>query len=236
MPNKLTKRQAAPLPPPGRRSSLSRVIALVFFLFIAWETTAQTPPEEGSLFVTIHLPHGISVEIPRSWHIVAGVAKEALEPGVAGDIDLSRMLVPDNHVLLRANATPSDQPASMAVAFFPRAVVDLQQEEEPSPSELTAYDQELRQKVENALRSQGIELREWGGTRQDRLDGHFALASEYRRRSQGFPSVWEQVNALPLHDGMAVLSIAHSEQEGTLWRSVVMRIRSSFHTSETSSP
>jgi hypothetical protein len=235
MPNKLTKRQATPLPPPGWRSSLSRVIAFVFFLFIAWATAAQTPPEEGSLFVTLRLPYGISVEIPRSWHIVAGAAKEALGTGVAGDIDLSRMLVPDNHVLLRANATPSDQPASMAVAFFPRAVVDLQQEE-PSPSELTAYDQELRQKVENALRSQGIELREWRGTHQDRLDGHFALVSEYRRQSQGFPSVWEQVNALPLNGGMAILSLTHSEQEGTLWRSVVLRIRSSFHTSETSSP
>lgn len=236
MPNKVPKRQAASLHPLQQRSNRSRVIALLFLLSLAWEAVAQTPQEEESLFVILHLPYGISVELPRSWRIIAGAAKEALETGVAGNIDLSRMLVPDSHVLLRANATPSDQPASMSVAFFPRAIVDLQQGEEPSPGELTAYDQELRRKVENALRSQGIELREWRGTRPSRLNGHFALVSEYRRQSQGFPSMWEQVNALPLNGGMAVLSLAHSEQEGSLWRSVVMRIRSSFQTHETSSP
>ncbi|HEV8717231.1 MAG TPA: hypothetical protein VGX03_30975 [Candidatus Binatia bacterium] len=212
------------------------VVALLFLLSLAWEAAAQTPPEEGSLFVILHLPYGISVEIPRSWRIIAGAAKEALEAGVARDIDLSRMPVPDSHVLLRANATPSDQPASMSVAFFPRAPAGLRQEEELSPSELTAYDQELHQKVEDALQSQGIELMEWLGTRSDRLGGHLALVSEYRRQSQGFPAVWEQVNALPLNGGMVVLSIAHSEQEGSLWRAVVMRIRSSFQTHEASAP
>ena len=238
------KRMAAPRPP-RRRSRPARVIVLLFFLALARAAAAQTAQEEespqtlqgeGSPFVTVFLSHAISIELPRSWRVVAGAAREPLETGAAGDIDLSRMPVPDSHVLLRANATPSDQPASLSVAFLPRAIGNLGQGEELSPDELTAYDQQLRLKVENALRSQGIDLLEWKGTHQDRLNGRFALVSEYRRRSQGFPPMWEQVNALPVDDGMAVLSLAHSEQEGSLWRAVVMRIRSSFRTHETSAP
>ncbi|HKA55114.1 MAG TPA: hypothetical protein VKJ47_15780 [Candidatus Binatia bacterium] len=231
--------------PPRPRSRPARVIVLVFFLALAREAVAQTAQEEespqtlqeeGSLFVTVSLPHAISLELPRSWRVVAGASREPVETGAAADIDLSRMPVPDSHVLLRANATPSDQPASLSVAFLPRTGSNLRQGEEPSPDEITAYDQELRLKVENALRSQGIDLLEWKGTHPDRLNGRFALVSEYRRRSQGFPPMLEQVNALPVNGGVAVLSLAHSEQEGSLWRAVVMRIRSSFRTHETSAP
>ena len=154
MPNRVVQRQEVPFHLLRQRSCLSRVIALLLFI-IALAIAAQTPAEESALFVTIHLPHGVSVEVPRSWRIIAGEAKEALETAVAEDIDLSRMPVPDRNVLLRANATPTDRPASVSVAFFPRATPTLQQGEELSPSELTAYDQELHRKVENALRSQG---------------------------------------------------------------------------------
>jgi hypothetical protein len=232
----MVKKQMAAPRPLQQRLRLCCLIALLFFLCLAREAVAQTPQEGESLFVTLRLPYGISLEIPRAWRIVAGAAREALEAGEAGDLDLSRMPVPDSHVLLRANATPSDQPASLSVAFLPRAISDLQQGEELSPGEITAYDQQLRLKVENALRSQGIELLEWKGTRPDRLNGHFALVSEYRRRSREFPPMWEQVNALPVNGGMVVLSLAHSEQEGSLWRAVVMRIRSSFQAHEMSSP
>src|SRR5262249_8801038 len=122
MPNKMVKRQAAPLHL-RRRRNLSRVIALLLFLFIRSEAGAQTPRQEGTLYITIHLPYGISVEVPRSWRIIAGEAKEALETAVPGDIDLSRIHVPDNNLLLRANATPTDRPAWVSMAFLPKAIL-----------------------------------------------------------------------------------------------------------------
>src|SRR5262249_56447388 len=109
------KRQMAARRPPRPRSRPARVIVLVFFLALAREAVAQTAQEEespqtlqeeGSLFVTVSLPHAISLELPRSWRVVAGASREPVETGAAGDIDLSRMPLPASPVLPPADATP----------------------------------------------------------------------------------------------------------------------------------
>jgi hypothetical protein len=232
----MVKRQTAALHPLRQRRSLSRVIALLFFLSICSETGAQTPREEETLYVTIHLPYGISVEIPRSWRIIVGEAKEALETAVSGDIDLSSIHVPDNNLLLRANATPTDRPAWVSVAFLPRTILTPAQAAKLSPSDLQDYDRELRQSVENFLRSHVMELLEWRETRKDLLNEHLTLVSEYRRRGRNNLLVWEQINTIPLSAGMITLTVAYNEQAGLPWRSVVMRIRSSCRVSGDSSP
>ena len=235
MPNKMVKRQAAPLHL-RRRKSLSRVIALLLFLSIRSEAGAQSPREEGTLHVTIHLPYGISVEVPRSWRIIAGKAKEALETAVPGDIDLSRMHVPDSNLLLRANATPIDRPAWVSLAFLPRVILTPARAAKLSSSDLQDYDRELRQSVESFLRSRRMELLEWGETRKDLLNDHITLVSEYHRRGWSNPAVWEQINTIPLSAGMITLTAAYNEQAGLPCRSVVMRIRSSCRASSDSSP
>ncbi len=232
----MVKRQTLALHPLRQRRSLSRVIALLLFLSICSQAGAQTPGEEETLYVTIHLPYGISVEIPRSWRIVVGEAKEALETAVSGDVDLSRIHVPDSNLLLRANATPTDRPAWISMAFLPRAILTPAQAAKLSPSDLQDYDRELRQSVESFLRSREMELVEWGETRKDLLNEHITLVSEYRRRGRSNPLVWEQINTIPLSAGMMTLTVAYNEQAGLPWRSVVMRIRSSCRVSGDSSP
>jgi len=217
-----------------RRSNSSHLVALMLFLLVsdvASETLVEEPP-----FITVRLPYGISVELPRSWRVLAGDAKETLDVPGQGDIDLSGMRPPDNNPLLRASATPADRPASMSVAFFPRVGLTPQQAAELSPGALADYDRELRRKVESSFKSQEVELLGWSGTRKDHLSGHVVLVSEYRRQNRGFPSTWEQINTIPLDKGVVILTIAHSEQTGSLWRSVIMRIRASWRMNHDSSP
>jgi hypothetical protein len=209
-----------------QRNSLSRILALLFFLVVA-DATAQASQQEAPLFVAVHLPYGISVEIPRVWRMIVGDTKEIQEMGVSEDINVSDMPLPDNKVLFRAVATPADQPASMSVAFLPKALLTLPQAVDLSPGDLADYDRELRRQVESPFRNQGRELLEWGGTRKEHLNGRVTLVSEYRGRSPGNPAVWKQINMIPLNEGMVVLTVTHNEQAGLLWRSVVMRIRSS---------
>lgn len=217
------------------RNDLLHVIALGLFL-ICFTTATQATAEEETLFVTVHLPHGIKVEIPRAWRIVAGDAQEALETGGAKDIDLSHMPIPDNNILLRANATPADRPAWMSVAFLSKALLTPTQAAELSSSGLKDYDRELHQKVENFLHGQGMELVEWRETRKDFLKDRVTLVSEYRRRGQGTPVMWEQINTIPLDAGTMTLTVSYNEKAGPPWRSVVMRIRSSCRVDGKSSP
>ena len=218
-----------------QRNQFSYVMVLWLFL-MASATATKALAEETTLFVTIHLPYDISVETPRSWRIIAGDAKEALQTEIAKDIDLSHMDIPDNNVLLRANATPADRPAWISVAFLSKAPLTPTQAAELSPSALKDYDQAVHQKVESFLRGQGVELLEWRETRKDFLNDRLALVAEYRRRGQGTAVVWEQINTIPLDTGTVTLTVSYNEKAGLSWRSVVMHIRSSCRIGGRSSP
>jgi len=209
---------------------LVRVTALVV-CFSAFQAAAQTEQDEKMPFVTVRLPYGIVVEIPRAWRITAGAAKEVVEPTGVGDLDLSSLSLSDNNVLVRAIATPTNQPATMSVAFLPKTTLAASHERELASSELSAYDQALRRKVENFCQSQGIALLEWIGTRKERLHDALVVVSEYRRQGRGNLPLWEQVTTLPVADGLAVLTVSYSEHAGLPWRTVVLRIRSSFRVS-----
>jgi len=217
-----------------RGHEFSCIGALVFFLFIN-ELAAQPSQEEESLFLSVHLPYGISIEVPRSWRIVVGEGEKVLEPSVPGNLDLSDLRPLDNKVLFRAAATLADRPASMSVALFSKGMLTLQQAIELSPSGLADYDRALRHQIESAFKNQGVELLAWNGTYKERLNGRLALVSAYRRRSQESPAVWEQINAIPLDGRGMILTVALSEKAGSFWRSMVMRIRSSCRVNPESS-
>jgi hypothetical protein len=178
--------------------------------------------------------YGISVEVPRSWHIIAGETKDPVETAGVGVIDLSRMPVPGNNLLLKANATPADRPAWVSVAFLPKPFLSPDQVAKFSPTDLQDYDRELHQKVENFLQSRGMELWEWHGTRKDFLNDHMTLVSEYHRRARDTSVMWEQINTIPLNTGMVTLTVAYNVVE-LPWRSVVMHIRSSCQINTASS-
>lgn len=217
------------------RTNFLSVLALWLSL-LSCITAPQAATAEETLFVTIRLPYGIAVEVPRSWRIVAGDAKEALEAGGAGEVELSRMSIPNTNLLLRANATPTDRPAWISVAFLSKALLTPAQAAELSPSGLKDYDRELHQKVESFLRGQGMELLEWRETRKDFLNDRLTLVSEYRRRGQGTSVMWEQINTIPLDTGTVTLTVSYNEKAGLPWRSVVMHIRSSCRIGHESSP
>jgi hypothetical protein len=203
------------------------VVALVVF-FCAFQAAAQTEQSEELPFVTVRLPYGIVVEVPRAWRITAGTAKEAVPPTIAGDLDLSGLPLPDNNVLVKAVATPANQPATMSIAFLPQAKLATSQEKELLSGELAAYDQALRQKVDNVCKSQSIALLEWKGTRKEQLNDTLVVVSEYRRQGRENLPVWEQVTAVPTAGGLAVLTVSYSEPAGPPWQAVVLRIHSSL--------
>jgi hypothetical protein len=219
----------------SQKSSLLCIVIFLIVLLTA-DAAAETLPQKEPLFVVVHLPHGISLEVPRTWRMIVGDAKDPLEIPAPEDVDLSRMRLPDNAPLFRATATPTDRPASVSVAFFSQATLTLQQAEEMPPDALAAYDRELRRSVEGAFKGQGVDLLTWNGTRRDQLNDRLALVSEYRRQSHGFPPTWEQINTIPLERGMIVLTVTHSEHAESFWRSVVQRIRDSCRVKNESLP
>jgi hypothetical protein len=212
-----------------------RIITTVFLLGILFAQVVFAEPEEEArsllpddapLFVSIRLPHGISIELPRSWRVVAGDVEQDLN-ALEATLDLTHIPAPANQTLLRGTATLADLPAAMTIAYLPRSAFPLSQASEASPAALADYDRGLRDSVESQLRERGITLLDWRGTYQDRLDGHFTLVSEYVRKSGPASAVREQVNMIQVSDAAVLLSVAYKEDAGDFWRSVVMRIRSS---------
>jgi hypothetical protein len=190
--------------------------------------TAETLLDEDEpIFRSVRLPHGISVELPRSWRVFVGDNKEVLETAGSQALDLSHMTIPTSRALLRATATPADQPASIFVAYQAQSPFTPAQAAELTPAALADYDRDFRQTIEQQMHTQGITLVEWSGARQDRIGDRVVLVSEYLRKNRNAQSVREQINLIPLDHGMVLLSVTYNEHAGESWRAVVMRIRSS---------
>lgn len=213
------------------------LVFCILGLFATASASAETLLDENApIFISIRLPYGLSVELPQSWQVFTGENKEALTTLGLAELDLSQMLVPASHALIRATATPADHPASIFIAYQSQSPITPTQAAELTATTLADYDPDLRNAVEQQMHPQGITLVEWSGTRQDQIDGQSVLVSEYLRKNPNTPTVREQINLIPLAYGMVLLSVTYNEQAGDSWRSMVMRIRSScrIHTEKNS--
>lgn len=189
---------------------------------------AETLLDEATpIFITVRLPHGLSVEVPRSWRVRVGHTSTDLELGAATTLDLSRMEIPADHTLLRATATPADRPASISIAYLPQSTVSRADMTQLSPAALAEYDNGLRHTVETQLRARGVVVLEWTDTRQEQFASQAALVSEYQRKTQQAAVFKEQVNLIPRENGAVLFLLAYNEQAGDSWRSMAMRIRAS---------
>lgn len=197
-------------------------------LLVTAPISAETLLDDTTpIFLSVRLPYGISIELPQSWQVFIGENKEALLRKDSAELDLSQMAIPLSHALIRATATPADHPASIFIAYQPQSPLTPEQVTGLTDATLADYDRNFRSAVEQQMVGQGITLVEWNGTRQDQIDGHPVLVSEYLRKNPHSPPVKEQLNLIPLNRGVVLLSVTYNEQTGDSWRSVVMRIRAS---------
>src|SRR5712692_3962061 len=195
----------------------------------------QTPRKAEESFVTVRLPHAISVDVPRSWNVMIGEEKKELDTLVQRTLDLSGITTLGGS-LLAAKSPLHTTWAFMEVRVTFENTYTQSVTANMSQTELEAYDSYLRLVTENISKSLGEEILEWFGTKKDRLNGLTVLVTEYKRTPPPDPStvrpsrgpVRVQVNVVPLGDKDIGLTVSYTATEAAKWQPILRHLRSSF--------
>lgn len=192
---------------------------------------------ERNLFV-VALPRSVSIALPRAWRILGPNELQLIETSAEALADLSGLDVdtgPDQ-VLVAANSMPPSTYAAVRVtsstpaSATPAEIEELAQlvgHSSHTHGELAALERELLPQTEVMLRKGGIPLLQFYGVRVERISGHPALVTEYRRAGPK-GDVFVQLNHIftPQQDVQVNLSYRQAEQR--LWMPVLGRIRQSL--------
>jgi hypothetical protein len=199
---------------------------LCLFVLLPLQTTYA---QSVSQFSPVKLPRGIELQIPKGWWLLSADHNRVIQTSVEAAMDLSGIGLPDGQEtnLIAANSMPRSTYAAVRVdSIIPPSI---------APSEfasITAADvrelqTEMRQNFQKLLPLQGNQLIEFFGSRIEKISGHPAIVTEYRRTGPKGP-VFVQINQIFTSSQEICINLSYRESEVALWKPVVGKIRQSI--------
>lgn len=180
-------------------------------------------------FAPIKLPRGIELQIPKGWRLLGADHNQVIQTSAKAAMAISGIGLPDGQEtnLIAANSMPRSTYAAVRVdSTIPPSV---------APSEfasITATDvrelqTEMRSNLQKVLSLQGNQLMEFFGSRIEKISGHPAVVTEYRRTDPKGP-VFVQINQIFTSSQEIRINLSYRESEVALWKPVVGKIRQSI--------
>ena len=199
------------------------------FLLVSFFVLSSAVADSNSNFAPVRLPRGIELQIPKGWWLLGDDHNRAIETSVEAAMDLSGLSLPDGQEtnLIAANSMPRSTYAAVRVdSTIPPSL---------TPSEfasITAADirelqNDMRQYFQKLLPLQGLQLIEFFGTRIEKISGHPAIVTEYRRTGPKGP-VFVQINQIFTSSQEIRINLSYRESEVALWKPVVGKIKQSI--------
>lgn len=214
-----------------RASHSSTLCALILgcLSLLAPPASQTVGAQSSSNFVPIKLPRGIDLQIPKGWWLIGADYNQAMQTSAEAAMDLSGIGLPGGKEtnLIAANSMPRSTYAAVRVdSTVPPSVV-------PSAfASITAADvrelqTDMRQNLQKILPLQGNQLIEFFGSRIEKISGHYAIVTEYRRTGPKGP-VFVQINQIFTASQEIRINLSYRESEVALWKPVVGKIRHSI--------
>jgi hypothetical protein len=200
-------------------------LSFLFALLPLQATYAQS----GSNFAPVTLPRGIELQIPKGWWLLSADHNRLIQTSVEAAMDLSGIGLPDGQEtnLIAANSMPRSTYAAVRVdstippSVSPSAFASI------TAADIRELQTEMRQNLQKLLPLQGNQLIEFFGSRIEKISGHPALVTEYRRTGPKGP-VFVQINQVFTSSQEIGINLSYRESEVALWKPVVGKIRQSI--------
>lgn len=200
------------------------------FLFLfALLPLQATYAQSGSNFAPVTLPRGIELQIPKGWWLLSADHNRLIQTSVEAAMDLSGIGLPDGQEtnLISANSMPRSTYAAVRVdstippSVAPSAFASF------TAADIRELQTEMRQNLQKLLPLQGNQLIEFFGSRIEKISGHPAIVTEYRRTGPKGP-VFVQINLVFTSSQEIRINLSYRESEVALWKPVVGKIRQSI--------
>jgi hypothetical protein len=139
-----------------------------------------------SIYVTVQLPKGISIDIPRNWIALSNNEKidlsafsEAITKGIV-DLDWGFEIL---HFAANYYNKQGLTEALVNLRYYPDSELSQKDVEDMSDLIIEITDMQMERDMRKMLKKAGSSILEWKGFRKERIGNLIALVTEYRRRS-----------------------------------------------------
>ena len=197
------------------RIKLFAILSLFIAFFCVDSSEAQTP------FVLIKLDNGLSFNLPKNWLVFDSNTKTTLEASVASrfTIDVSSNLPFAANLYNSRNQTI----AMVNVRVYPQMDIHQHEVVQLTDSQISEFDDELKQNITKGVASSGARVTTWYGTEKIRVRNKIFLLSKYRRTSAIQTNTYFRVSLMRLLHGKHsfTLTLSYNETEEYLLRPII---------------
>lgn len=181
-----------------------------------------------SRFATLHLPLGVTVEVPKNWWLLGGDYNATIETAGEAALNLTGFQMPTGKKvnLFRANSMPRSTYAAIAINASD-SELSAEGLAAASDAELAKITTTLKDGMQRILAQQDLKLLDFEPVRIVMLDGHYALSVSYRRSGPQGPVSAKQTRLLVGKKEIS-LNLSYRESEAALWKPIVGYITKSF--------
>jgi hypothetical protein len=152
------------------------IAALVFF--------SSTTYASGN-YVSIRLPRGVTVELPRNWAVLSNNQRITLDSWVQAKTEANGFANASSELAFAANYY--DEQNSTAgmfnIRYYPNLDVSQPDARAAGAADIKELDAVLRQNIVPGIEMSGNRLLAWLGTTKLSINGTSAFITEYRRSS-----------------------------------------------------
>jgi len=156
---------------------------LFIIIFLLLTTTVSVG--EGA-YVTVHLPKGISIDVPRNWVSLSNSEKIDLtafaEAAVDGIVDLEGELE-ILHFAANYYNKEGETEALVNLRYYPDSELSQKDVEDMPDLVIATTDMQLERNMRKMIKKIGgkSKILEWKGLRKERIGNLIAVVTEYRR-------------------------------------------------------
>jgi len=184
-----------------------------------------------SNFVTVSLPKGISIDIPRNWGVLSSDQTITLDTTVESQLDLSKSpKVISDLVFVAGYADDTGDKAKINVRYYPKETISQDIIKKANGEDVRRFDAALKEIIFTASRSGGAAIPDWYGTKKQDISGAVALITHYRRPPNIGEEGWFNVRLVRILNGPKsfTLTVSYNELNAVYFKPICDRIITSL--------
>jgi hypothetical protein len=151
---------------------------------------------EGPAWHEVHLPFGLSLHVPHSWHADAPLVEQAMRDG-SPIIDATSLTTSGEGTLIMFSYEPRTESGgnTIQISLTPTNVSQYAMARMSDSDIRRAEEDEFRPEVEKTLRSNNAVLLDWLGTSKEMVGGRYGLVTRYRYRDPRGPTFTKETHS-----------------------------------------
>lgn len=220
---------SGPISQVAERRTVGRISAPDLF-----EASEALPePKDNSRFVSVTLPLGVSLDLPRSWRILDAGENEVIQTGAEAALNLSGEATDwsSNELLLAANSMPLTTYAAVRLNAVSPPIVDPAEARSLTAEDVAYLGHEIVKSAKELLPRSGLYVLDDLGAQVVFVGVHPSLNVAYRRTGPKGPVIVHIVQVYGPSTTLKV-NLSYRESEQVLWLATLRRIAASLHLPE----